>query len=546
MPKIWQIDPQKQKIVRGVDDLVEQLLINRGLKTKKEKDQFFNSKLTNFEKDLKISGIAFAKKRILRAIKKGELMIIYGDYDVDGLCGTAILYHSLTFLGAKVLPYIPHREKEGYGLSKEGLKSCLEQGANLVITVDNGIVACEEAKFAKKLGLDLIITDHHLPLKEKPQVQALVCSTKMSGAAVAWCLIRQMVPKEKAEEFLDLVALSTVCDLMALTGVNRALVKQGLEVLNKTQRVGLLALMRDSRIELGNLTTYHLGYILGPRLNAKGRLEHALDALRLLCTKDTQKAQKLARLLSETNDQKKKLVVDAISQAKMIIEKDKALLSQKKILVLHSQDWIPGIVGLVAGRMSEEYNLPTIAIAVGENESKGSARSVKGVNIIQIIRECSELLLDVGGHPQAAGFTLETSKIEVFRNKLETVMEEVKINQNSSLEVEAVIEAGKISPRWIDQLAKFEPFGIGNPRPALVSFDMKLSNLRTVGDEQHLKGQAEEINFIAFGFGAMINVLGSWDQRADLVYYLEFDEYNGHKNLQLRVLDIKLPEDGKS
>lgn len=538
MLKGWQIIG-KDSVIDSVEDLEEQLLLNRGIKTAKEKEEFFNPKLEDYEKDFELSGINAAKKRIEKAIEDKELIIVYGDYDVDGLCGTAILYLGLTSLGAKVLPYIPHREKEGYGLSKEGLKYVKEEGASLVITVDNGIVAIEQAKLAKKMGLDLIITDHHLPLEEKPEALSIVHSTKMCGASVGWCLVKSLISGEKALELLDLVALATVGDLATLTGVNRALVKEGLKKLNKTKRVGLLALMKDSGLELGNLSTYHLGYILGPRLNAKGRLEHALDALRLLCTKDMEKAKKLAKMLSETNNQKKQLVEDAILEAKEMIRiSHLGGGMQKKILILHSKKWIPGIVGLVAGRICEEYKVPTIAISLGGIESKGSARSIKGVNIIETIRQCSEILLAVGGHPQAAGFTIETSKIEIFKSKLEELMGQAVIEEGKSSEVEALVDTKKISKKWLDVLGKFEPFGISNPKPLLAAGDVFLSDLRTVGNGKHLKGKADGLDLIAFGKGELINTLNG-GQPNNLVFYLELDQFNGMDKLQLKILDIQ-------
>jgi len=300
-------------------------------------------------------------------------------------------------------------------------------------------------------------------------------------------------------------------------------------------------MMKDSQIEQGSLTSYHLGYILGPRLNAKGRLEHAMDALRLLCTKDREKAERLAGLLSDTNDQKKQLVIQAISEAKMVIEKDKSILSQRKILVLSSQNWLPGIVGLVAARISEEYNLPTIAIARGEMQSKGSARSAGGIDIIQTLRGCVDLLLDVGGHPQAAGFTIETVKIEAFKTKLESVMETVEAGEGSNLKIEAIVDAERITNKWIGAIEKFEPFGIGNPRPKLASLGIKLSNLKTVGNNSHLKGDVGGLEFIAFGMGEMFESLISTQPIVDMIYFLEINKFNGSENLQLKVLDIKLP-----
>lgn len=534
MSKTWVVSPHFS------DDLVEQLLFNRGIKTEEERQKFFNPKLSDYEKELKLPGIKTAKERILKAVEKKELIIVYGDYDVDGVCGTAILYHGLTSLGAKVLPYIPHREKEGYGLSEIGLKDAKDKGASLVITVDHGIVALEQAKLAKKLGLDLIITDHHTSLEEKPDCISIIHSTKMCGAAVGWCLVRELVSEEESGDLLDLVAIATVGDLLPLKGINRSLVKKGLEILNQTKRVGLKALFLESKLKMGEITAYHIGHILGPRLNAIGRLEHAIDSLRLLCTKDIEKARKLAALLTSANDQKKQLTSDAILEAKEMINLFHIGCGiKKKVLVLHSQNWIPGIIGLIAGRIADEYHVPTIAISIGATQSKGSARSVIGVDIVETIRKFSDILLEVGGHPKAAGFTIKTEKIEDFKLRLDKEFETLEFEIDEQLPIEAEISSKQLSKKLVNDLEKFEPCGVDNPRPLLASKAMRISDIRTVGGGQHLKFKSEGIDSIAFSFGNLAALLKE-GQLVDVAYYLEIDQFNGFEKLQLKVVDIKL------
>jgi single-stranded-DNA-specific exonuclease len=533
MGKVWEFYPKSS------DDLIEQLLSNRGINSKKEIEDFLNPDLKNFENDLQIPGIETAKERILQAIKNQELIIVYGDYDADGVCGTAVLYHGLTSLGAKVLPYIPHREKEGYGLSKFGLDAVSQKGAKLVITVDNGIVSLEPAEYAKSLGLDLIITDHHVPLDTLPKALSIVHSTKMCGAAVGWCLVKQLVDEEQSMELLDLVAIATVCDLVPMMGVNRSLTKVGLEKLNKTKRAGLRALIMEAKLKFGEITTYQIGHILGPRLNAIGRLEHAMDSLRLLCTKDPQKAQQLAKLLCETNDLKKRITTEAIMQAKEFVIKEWGNDGPKdKVLILSGQ-WIPGVIGLMAGRLSEEYKMPAIIISEGEVESKGSARTVNGIDIVETIRKCSDLLLDIGGHPQAAGFTIKTAEIEAFKTKLREVTESVDLDQNEKLMIEALADAKNLSKKLVQQLAEFEPTGVGNQKPLLATMNMRVSGLRTVGNGQHLKFRADNIEAIAFGFGNLFNLLKE-GQLVSLAYFLEIDNFTGEERLQLKVFDIQL------
>lgn len=539
----WKILPKKS------DDLTEQLLANRGIKGEQEKKLFFDPKISYFEKDLEIPGIAKAHKRILEAIKKEELIAVYGDYDVDGICASAILYKGLTSIGAKVLPYIPHRDKEGYGMSKTGLDSIKQSGARLVITVDNGIVAVEQAEYIKSLGLDLIITDHHIPGEKKPDACAIVHSTKMCGAAVAWCLIRGFVKKELAEELLQFVAIATVCDLLPLVGLGRAFVAEGLKVLRKTANPGILALLNEAGIFVNSIGSFEIGYIIGPRLNAMGRMEHAIDSLRLLCTKDPLKARSLAKLLCDTNAARQKITTDALEEAKVMIDK------KNKIHILYSKNWSAGIIGLVAGRVCEEYSMPAIAISVGEEVSKGSARSVDGINIVEVIREHTDILIDVGGHKGAAGFSMLSKHIEIFKERLEQSI--LAVPEERVLEIDAEVGSKILNKSLIKELEKFEPFGLDNRRPVFASFNMKVSDLRTVGQGKHLKFkisschsdpervkrvEGEESNYI----NAIAFEMGEWaalikpGQLIDVAFNLELDTYGGFEKIQLKVKDIKI------
>lgn len=529
MSKEWRIKPKES------EDIIEQLLSNRGLRSRDDIDKFFNPKLLDFEKDLEIPGIEKSFKRIEQAIINQELIVVFGDYDVDGIASCAILYKALTSLNAKVLPYIPHREKEGYGLSKQGLEFARDSGAILVITVDNGIVAFEQAEFAKQLGLDLIITDHHTPGDKKPISYSIVHSVKMCGAAVAWCLIRKFIKKELAEELLEFVGIATVADMMPLLGVNRSLVIEGLKELNKTKNLGLLSLFSESRIEKGNLKSYELGHIIAPRINAIGRLEHAIDALRLLCTKDAVKAKRLARLLQETNIKRQDLTAKAYDEAVLMAEKE----TEKKIHVLFSESWHPGIIGLIAARITEQYSKPSIAMAINGEMAKGSARSIKGVNITELLRSCKDFLVDVGGHSGAAGFSIATSKIKAFKIQVEKNILELEIESGKFLDIEAEVILSQLSKSLVKKLEDFEPFGLQNPSPLLATLNMKVSDIRTVGSGKHLKFKAEGIDAIAFNMGELVSFLQN-GQIVDLAFNLEINKFNGQENLQLKVKDIKL------
>ncbi|MDD2822846.1 MAG: single-stranded-DNA-specific exonuclease RecJ [Candidatus Daviesbacteria bacterium] len=529
--KTWKIAPQK------FDDPIKQLLYNRGIKTEIEVNKFFHPKLENFEKDFKIAGLEKAKKRILDAIKNDELIVVFGDYDADGVCSLAVMYYAITELGGKFLPYIPHRDKEGYGLSKVGLDYAKEQGAGLVITVDNGIVALEQAKYAKEIGLDLIITDHHLPQDTLPGAYAIVHSTTFCGAGVAWCLVRTMVEESLSNNLLDIVAIATVCDMVPLIGVNRFLVKEGLKKLNHTTKAGLIALIIESGLTKGEIATYHIGHIIGPRINALGRIDHAMDSLRLLCTKDSTKARTIAKHLSEANEQKKLLTIEAIYEAKEIINQtDK----QKKIIIVHSEKWIAGIMGLVAGRLVEEYAVPVIAISCETGIAKGSARSTNDVNIVEVIRKCDDLLIAVGGHPKAAGFSIETEKIGEFRQRMEELLENGGvISEGEVVNIDAILAPKQITKKLISDLDEFEPTGVENPKPLLASLNIPVSDIKTVGQGKHLKFKAAGLDAIAFGMGEISDQIKN-GQEINVAYQLELNTFNGTEKLQLKVVDLKL------
>ena len=519
-------------------NLINHLLLKRGIKTKKEIEEFFNPRIKNYERLLKIEGISFAQKRIKEAIKNQELIFIYGDYDVDGVSATAIVYLALKSLGAKVMPYIPHREKEGYGLSQFGLDEIKSSGGKLVITVDNGITALEQAKYCKKLGVDLIITDHHTPLNELPEANSIVHSTNMCGASVAWCLVKDLVKEDLAQDLLQYVALGTVSDLIPLVGLGRAFVTEGSEVLNKTSSPGLKALILDCGLQGKKISTFEIGFILGPRLNAIGRLEHSLDALRLLCTKDFLKAARLARLLCDTNKERQRLTEEAINEARAQIIEDKS------IHILKSPNWLPGIIGLVAGKVCEEYKVPVLAISVGKGVSKGSARSVDGLNITEVLRGQTKLFLSLGGHSGAAGFTIETKNIEKLTSNLEKYFKKNKIEKlERTLDIDALLDLEEIDFKLALELEKFEPFGIGNLKSILASKDLEVSDIRLLSNGKHVKFSVKDaersrsIDAIGFGMGERAKELSD-SQQADLAYNLEINEFNGNKTLQLKLKDI--------
>jgi single-stranded-DNA-specific exonuclease len=420
MEKQWIVYPQNSS------DLKTQLLNNRGLTEKKLQKDFLHSHLSLLQDAGKIfPELPKVVKRIKKAISGKELIYIYGDFDVDGITASAILWETLDILGAKVLPYIPERHSEGYGLHNEALKKLSDEGADLVITVDCGITAVEQAKYAKRFKLDLIITDHHQSQEVLPDSFATLHTTTLAGSGVAFKLANALLNeygKSGDPQFfrnLELATLGTVADMVPLVGESRVIVKNGLLELSKTERPGLKSLYDEAGIGK-NIGTFEIGYVISPRLNAMGRMESALDSLRLLLTRKPERARSLATKLSQTNKQRQDSTLNAFLHAKNLVEKE---FLGGKLFVLDSEDYEQGIVGLVAGRITEAFHRPTAVISRLSPVSKGSARSITGFNITEAIHSQADILLSHGGHPMAAGFSISPDNIAVFREKMTEVAE---------------------------------------------------------------------------------------------------------------------------
>ena len=533
-------------------NVVKIILKNRGIKTRKEIQEFLNPKLEN----VAIENVGIDKKqlkkaisRIRLAIKNKEKIVIYGDYDVDGISGTAILWETLNSIGAKVMPYIPHRIEEGYGLSIGGIENCKLKIANcsLIITVDNGIVANKPVDYANKQGIDVIITDHHVSSKKLPDALAIVHTTMLCGTGVAWLLAQQLIInneelKIKNEGHLELVALATVADLVPLKGANRTLLKFGLEVLRKTKRIGLLELFKEAEIDQSEIGVYEIGHIIVPRLNATGRLDYAMDSLRLLCTKNKKRAEILAKEIGATNKERQLLTINTAQHA---IESVKSKSELKKLLFVAHESYQQGVIGLVAGKLVEEFYRPAIVISKGKKYSKASARSVKGFDIIEFIRTAQEFLVDAGGHPMAAGFTIETIKLPLLQKALEDKAE-LMLNKDlltRNLRIDSELPLSLININLYESLQKLAPFGMGNPEPIFVSSCI-IEDIRLVGAEgKHLKlavrDQKLEVKFegIGFGLGDRANELHIGD-KINITYTIDENEWNGEKHLQLKIKDI--------
>ena len=538
----WEVLAKSSKFSPDLKEIEKILLRNRGVKGDKAKKEFLSStspeKLSLKNLGISKSQVKKAAQRIKKAGRKGEAIIVYGDYDADGICATAILWERLYSLGLNVLPYIPERFSEGYGLNAKSIKKLKEENPNLglIITVDHGIVASSKVEAAKKLGIDVIITDHHQPGKKKPKSYALVHTIQIGGAAIAWILAREI---KRSPDGLELVAIGTIADQLPLIGANRSFAKFGIEALNTTQRLGLNALYSEAGIVKGDIGPYEVGFIIAPRINAMGRLVHAIDSLRLLCTKNEGRAGKLARLLNKTNLERQRIVEEVVVHARG------SVVDTKGIIVLAHESYHEGVIGLAAAKLVEEFYRPAIVISKKGEIAKASARSILGFNIIETIRKLENFLLEGGGHPMAAGFSIETTKIEDFTKKINEVAIPLLTKDilTKKLKIDLEINFSRLGMELLALIKSFEPTGLGNPTPTFATRKVSVNDARVVGKEgTHLKLNLEEggkaLEAIAFGLGGIYPKL-SPDTKIDIAYTLEENTWNGRKSLQLKVKDLK-------
>ncbi len=536
--KVWNVLSKLSK-----DNVVDLLLQNRSLKTNKEKEEFFKpshpSKMTLQELGISKVEMNKAIKRIKLAQKNNEKVIIYGDYDADGVTATAILWEALHKFGLDVLPYIPDRFKEGYGINAKSVEKIKIENPKLklIITVDNGIVANSEINKINKMGVDVIVTDHHQPSKTKPKALAIIHTTQISGSAVSWILAREV---GTAIDGLELTAIGTIADQMPLIGPNRSFAKYGLEELRKTKRAGLTQLIEQAGIKKEDIGTYEINYIIAPRINSMGRLMHAIDSLRLLCTNDKKRGTELARLVSKTNYERQR-IVDDIS----VSVRNKANELTEGIIFLSDESYHEGVIGLAAGRLVEEFYRPAIVVSKGKELSKGSARSISGFNIIEAIREQSSLLIAHRGHTMAAGFTIETSKLSEFQSKLNKSAKKLLTKEMllRKLKIDCELDFNLINWDLVKNLKEFEPTGQGNSTPTFVSYKVEVMNIKLLGKEKtHLKLKLKKDNkfFDAIGFNMASDYTDLEEgAKLDVVYFVEENEWNGTKSLQLKIKDLR-------
>jgi single-stranded-DNA-specific exonuclease len=542
----------------GVTPLLAQLLFNRGIKEPGETALFFEADHRLCGDPWRLPDMQQATTRIFRAMFAGEQIAVYGDFDTDGITATAILVEGLSRLGGRVTPYIPHRLTEGYGLHSSTLEKLHHEGISLVISVDCGVTAVKEVRRAGRLGLDIIITDHHTPPDELPPAVAVVdpkradstySFNELTGAGVALKLLQALFQgvgrEDETDDLTDLAALGTVADLAPLIGENRYLVKKGLEQINHAPRLGLRQMAAGTRLEIGSLNTDSISWTIAPRLNAAGRLAHAMTSYRLLTTDSPEEARELSAWLDGKNRERQQLTERACARAReQVLERELTPL-----LLVTDHDIAPGIAGLVAGRLTEEFYRPSVVVKVGEKVSGGSCRSIEEFNIIRALNRFEPLFTHFGGHAQAAGFTLPTSRLPELAEGLQSLAaaELDGVELRPRLDVEAAVKLDELNGNTYDQLQKLAPFGRGNPLPVFLSSSVRVLNCRPMGnDGGHLRLRLRQGNTgwdaVAFRCGDAIDEI---TPKIDIVYNLELDRWNGNERLRLNLLDFA-PSGGSS
>ncbi len=542
----------------GVARPLAQVLLNRGLSSPEQVREFIEAGIENLRDPLDIPGMLIGAERIIKALDQNEHILIYGDYDVDGITATTLLTSFLRGLGGQVSYYIPDRRDEGYGLNVQALEQAQAKGAKLVVTVDCGISAKEEAQAAVQLGLDLVITDHHQVPQELPEAIAVIDPkivaeeqpwTDLAGVGVAYKLaqaVKKLLGEDYyLEEYLDLVALGTVADIVPLRKENRILVKAGLAQISQTKRPGLQALLNVSGIGQEQVTVGQIGYAVAPRLNACGRLSQAEIGVELLLTEDEKRAQEIAQLLDQENRSRQDLESAIYTEALALVEKD-VDISQDKVIILAAKDWHPGVIGIVASRLVEKFYRPTILISLEEGVGKGSGRSIHGFDLYQALQNVQEYLLSFGGHKMAAGLSIAEDQLPAFKSALKAYTEEVLTEKDlvPFIEVDCEILPEEINAELLEGIDKLAPFGFHNPAPVFALRNRSITNCSQVGkNNKHLRlrVQKEEnswLDGIAFQAGSLKEEACTWE-RCDLAFSPEINNWQGRSQIQLVIKDLK-------
>lgn len=552
---IRESDSQKIDIIVNelkVTPIVASLLVNRGFDTASMARDFLFGK-DHFYDPYLLKGMDIAVTRIKEAIEKQEPILVYGDYDADGVSSTTVLMITLRDLGANVQFYIPNRFTEGYGPNEQAFVKAAENGIKLIITVDTGVAAVHEANIAKQLGIDLIITDHHEPGPVLPEALAIIHPKlpgsqypfrELAGVGVAFKLAHALYG-EIPEHLFEIAVIGTVADLVSLKGENRSIVKKGLENLKATKNIGLRAVLKLAGVHPTAINEETIGFTLAPRINAVGRLKNADLAVHLLLTKDGAEAEILAQEMEALNQTRQTIVNEITNAAIEEVEKNFPI-SDNKVLVIGMEGWNAGVIGIVASRLVEKYYRPTIILSYDPNKgiAKGSARSIAGFDLFQNLSTCRDLLPHFGGHPMAAGMTLKIEDVAELRNRLNQLADE-QLTESDFIPITMLDHSAKLSEITLDTLNEMNllsPFGVDNPKPKVVIQDVSISSMRKIGSgENHLKMTLAEdldaLDCIGFGLGNLMDQI-SPSSKVSLIGELSINEWNNIRKPQMMIQDI--------
>lgn len=571
--KRWVFLPSDARLSRqvsealGISPITSQILINRGIKDLQSARLFLQPRLEGLHDASMLPDIDRAVSRLCRAVREKESVLIYGDYDVDGLCSVALLKELLELAGLEPLCYIPHRQKDGYGLHTEALRQFKDR-ASLVVAVDCGIKAVKQVEEARRLGLDVIVVDHHQPGSRLPDACAVVDPKRSDSsypfsdlAAVgltyklAWALAGQLwggIGQAPAfQDFLlnglALVALGTVADVVPLLGENRILTDFGLQALQASEIAGIRKLISACGLAQSPITARDIAFRLAPRLNAAGRLGEAELSLELLCCRSADQAQQMVSVLEETNRRRQKLQRQVFSQAEEMIAGELDLSGHPAIVLAHA-DWPVGVVGIVASKLAERYYRPAVLFAIGEDGCRGSARSIPQLNLLEVLEECNDLLSSFGGHARAGGMSLPLSNLEDFRLRFtKGVADRLRAEDLiPEITIDAEVPLGYLSPAVIADLERLAPFGAGNPSPLLACQDVRVAGVprRMGGAGKHISFYASQggasLRAVGFGMGEWAEKLLASGESIAIAFTPRMNRYGGQKSVELHLADIKL------
>ncbi|AFK86700.1 MULTISPECIES: single-stranded-DNA-specific exonuclease RecJ [Thermoanaerobacterium] len=532
---------------------VAQTIVNRGYDDLEKVYEYLNPTLNALNNPYLLEGIEKAVSIIKYHVGLNNKITIYGDYDVDGITSTSILYMTLKRLGANVDFYIPDRLLEGYGINMDAVKTLCDSGTKLIITVDCGIASLKEVQYARNLGLDIIVTDHHQVPDVLPEANCIVnphikdCTypyIELAGVGVTFKLCLALLGDE-ALEFLDIVALGTVADIVPLTGENRVIVKEGLKMMRHTKNKGLRALINSVGLNEKDIDTYHVGFILAPRLNAAGRLESAVLCVNLLVTDNPVEADRIAAYLNSENAKRQEIEKKILEEAIMKVEND-VDLEKEKVIVLYSENWHPGVIGIVSSRITESYHRPSILISLSDGFGKGSGRSIKGFNIYEAIKYAGDCLINFGGHEMAAGLTIDSSKIDDFKLKINEYAKTklTSFDMMPIIEVETSID-DVLDLEGANQISLLEPFGSGNPMPMYVIKNLVAKQIFLFGDNKHVRIMAEKndamYNIVLFNRACEFDKISA-GAVLDIAGFAKINEWNGEKKLEIIAKDVLVKE----